>query len=566
MRSKTALMVRSALYATRMMPTRKSVPGSRPGAAGADFFPAMVIPTPWRSPFRFRCSVPRRVCHSRVRLATVRRSPDDFPRSRPSRVLLLVCANRGNFPRPWDLWRNRCRSESWWVCPPSSEGPHKSILLAFAPCGDRRGHNVERIRQPFEGAGPAGWVGTTYHALVAASMGSDVPDSGRGDRGPSGGGAVPRRHAAQPARHPEQWNVVRGIRSLGCRLLHDDRRPWLPKRTCTSAGLLSGLPAGGAGGPRPHRWSSDLQPGRVHRVVVGNGGASILLYGLVDRRFGSRAALVSVVLFCWFPTSCFLLAPYSEALFILEILIVVTLIERGGWWPAALVGGFASATSPEGVVLAIAIVIAALIGCRGLWRTAGYGLASVWGLAAYTVFLGVRFGDPLAYVTEEGNWHRLTRFPFTGIVHNIGSIRHVMDERGPVPAGYRFVRPNIVWAWIVNDAMVVVAAAALVYLVVITVRVRRADTGPRAGVRVPIPWIVILAGVVGIVSVTSIRFAGTLTSSEGDARLISVAFPLSPALYLMPRRWQVAVVILMTASIGAALFVQAMFNLGYWVV
>ncbi len=144
------------------------------------------------------------------------------------------------------------------------------------------------------------------------------------------------------------------------------------------------------------------------------------------------------------------------------------------------------------------------------------------------MFLGVRFGDPLAYVTEEGNWHRLTRFPFTGIVHNIGSIRHVMDERGPVPAEYRFVRTNIAWAWIVNDAMVVVAVAALVYLVVITVRVRRADTGPRAGVRVPIPWIVILAGVVGIVSVTSIRFAGTLTSTEGDARLISVAFPPLP--------------------------------------
>jgi hypothetical protein len=102
--------------------------------------------------------------------------------------------------------------------------------------------------------------------------------------------------------------------------------------------------------------------------------------------------------------------------------------------------------------------------------------------------------------------------------------------------------------------------------VVITVRVRRAGTGPRAGERFPIPWIVILAGVVGIVSMTSIRFAGTLTSTEGDARLISVAFPLYRALYLMTRRWQVAVVVLMAASIGGALFVQAMFNLGYWVV
>jgi hypothetical protein len=77
---------------------------------------------------------------------------------------------------------------------------------------------------------------------------------------------------------------------------------------------------------------------------------------------------------------------------------------------------------------------------------------------------------------------------------------------------------------------------------------------------------VILAGVVGIVSMTSIRLVGTLTSTEGDARLISVAFPLYRALYLMTCRWQVAVVVLMAASIGGALFVQAMFNLGYWVV
>ncbi|MHB1711271.1 MAG: mannosyltransferase family protein [Acidimicrobiales bacterium] len=293
--------------------------------------------------------------------------------------------------------------------------------------------------------------------------------------------------------------------------------------------------------------------------------SALLLYRLVDDRFGSRAALVSVVLLCWFPTSCFLLAPYSEALFILEILMTVTLADRGAWWSAAMVGGYASATSPEGLVLALAIGVAAIAAHRGVWRASRYTLLGTWGLAAYSIFLDIRFGDPLSYVTEQRDWHRVTGLPFANVVENIGAIRHVMDERGPVPPAYRFVRTNIVLAWMLNDAVMVLALAAVIFLVA-TARRRWVRGGEGERQTIPLSWIIILGGILGTLSVSSIRFAGSLISTESDARLLSVAFPIYPALHLMVRRWSVLLAAAVVISIAAALLFQAMFNLGYWVV
>ncbi len=122
--------------------------------------------------------------------------------------------------------------------------------------------------------------------------------------------------------------------------------------------------------------------------------AAVLLHRLVARRLGTRAALISTILFCWFPTSLFFLAPYSEALFALEILVVATLLDRGRWWAAALVAGYASATSPESAALTAAIVIAALVGHRGLRRAIGYGLVGSYGAVAYVLFLGVGSATP----------------------------------------------------------------------------------------------------------------------------------------------------------------------------
>lgn len=308
--------------------------------------------------------------------------------------------------------------------------------------------------------------------------------------------------------------------------------------------------------------------------------AALLLHRLVARRFGSRAAMVAVLLFCWCPTSCFFLAPYTEALFALEILLVATLLDRGRWWPAALVAGYATATSPEAAAITLAIVVAALIARRGTARIVGYAVAGGWGAAAYMIFLGIRFGDPLAFAAVLSHWQRVEGFPFVGVVRNVSSIHRVLGQAGPLGTESNVIAHNVALVWLLDDFMMVVAGCALVYLVVIALRARSAtgaldtrsplaaasapDSRSPVGGRVPMTWIVVLGGIVAIASTTTIRFAGTFTSTEADARLVSVAFPLYPALYLMLRRWPGTIILLITSTIAAALLFQVMFNLGYW--
>ncbi len=122
-------------------------------------------------------------------------------------------------------------------------------------------------------------------------------------------------------------------------------------------------------------------------------GAAILLYRLAERRFSQRVAVLATVLFCWFPTSLFFLSPYSEALFAFEIVLVLTLLERGWFLPAALVAGYASATSPESLALTVALVVVVALQTRSAVRVIAYGVLSGYGIVAYMVFLWNRFGN-----------------------------------------------------------------------------------------------------------------------------------------------------------------------------
>lgn len=293
-------------------------------------------------------------------------------------------------------------------------------------------------------------------------------------------------------------------------------------------------------------------------------GSAGLLYRLVARRFDTQAALVSTVLFCWFPTSVFFLAPYSEALFALEILIVATLLDRGWWWWAALVAGYASATSPESVALTGALVVAALFARRGFRRTIGYGLVGSFGAAAFVLYLGIRFGKPLAFFDALPTFHRMAVAPFAGVVENVGSIDHALHQVGATDANLRPFADNIIWMWLVDDAAVVLAVGALVTLLVMAIKEPRVSKAP-GGRQVPVAWIAVLAGIVILASTTIVRTPGGPASTEAAARLVGVAFPLSVGSYLMVRRWPAPVIIGLGLSITAAVLTQIMFNLGYWV-
>ncbi len=292
-----------------------------------------------------------------------------------------------------------------------------------------------------------------------------------------------------------------------------------------------------------------------------------LLRPLVARRLGGRAALVSTALFCWFPTSVFYLAPYSEALFALEIVTVAVLADRGRWWWAALVTGYATATSPEGVVLTAALVVAAIGARRGTWRTLAYAVLGSLGAAGYMAYLGARFGRPLAFAQVQTDFHRTVIFPFVGVAENVDALFHVLTAHRVDVAilpnlSADALWANIAWMWVVNDAVLVLAAVSLVVLVVRCVADHR-DHRP-AGARVPLAWIVGLGGIVLVAAATVIHQAG-YDSTESAARMVSVAFPLYVGLALVFRRRRWPLALGLGFSVAVAVVVQVLFNLGYWV-
>ncbi len=172
-------------------------------------------------------------------------------------------------------------------------------------------------------------------------------------------------------------------------------------------------------------------------------GAAMLFAAWVRARLSPRAAVVAVVLLLVYPYSFFLYGSgYSDASFLLTTLGAFALLERRHYVLAGLVGALATAGRPVGIAVAVGLVVRAvemiaqdraasrepvLVGAGGpapdappptpsgplpwralvravpavRWRHAAL-LVSGAGLLAWMVYLGVRFGDPLAFATVQG--------------------------------------------------------------------------------------------------------------------------------------------------------------------
>jgi hypothetical protein len=300
---------------------------------------------------------------------------------------------------------------------------------------------------------------------------------------------------------------------------------------------------------------------------------AVVLHRLTARLYSPRLALVAVLLFCWVPTSLFFLSPYSEALFALEIAVVLALLERERFWAAAGVAAFASATSPESVALTLAIVAAAFLARRGLARITGYAVVSGIGIAAYACFLWVRFGDPFEYVRALHDWRRSQQLPFVGLYRNVLALKDYLVGPGPPAGGTLPTWSNLRAMWILDDVALVVATLLVVALAWLCLSrwpsgARRAGAAP-AGESAPIPvsFVVVSLVIVALAACTTITpYARPVwASSESVARYVSVALPLYVGAALLMRRSVGLVVFAVgTCGVGALLF-QAMYNLGYWV-
>ena len=186
-------------------------------------------------------------------------------------------------------------------------------------------------------------------------------------------------------------------------------------------------------------------------TLVCAAGSVMLFADWVRSRVEPRVAVTAVAVLLVYPYSLFLYGSgYSDALFLLTALGSFALLERRHYVLAGLVGAMATAGRPIGVAVAAGLVVRAteliaeeraarretgiLVGSSAgqgspagemsdegqterrrpvalramveavrflRWRHAAL-LVSLAGLAAWTTYLGIRFGDPLAFASVQG--------------------------------------------------------------------------------------------------------------------------------------------------------------------
>ena len=171
-------------------------------------------------------------------------------------------------------------------------------------------------------------------------------------------------------------------------------------------------------------------------------GSLVLLYFLSASEWGERVARRAVLYLAVFPTSFFLLAPYSEALFLFLVLLSLWAARRGKWEIAGLAGMGASGTRNLGVLLVLPLLTEALQRFRERRDSAEVTRAVLWsllaagGAVAYLAWSQHFFGSWAAPLQQQETWQRTEIFPLVTIFRGT---REAFCCVGLYPGGYHLL-------------------------------------------------------------------------------------------------------------------------------
>lgn len=162
----------------------------------------------------------------------------------------------------------------------------------------------------------------------------------------------------------------------------------------------------------------------IHRLVEEETG---------DLDLARRAVTTAAV----FPASFFLLAPYTESVFLALTAWALVWALRGGWGWATVLAAAAALTRNLGVLLSLPLALEAWRQAReGAWRPLGWMAGAAGAPAGVGLFLGfawLRYGDPLAPVAAQVAWQREWTSPLTTLAD---ATRIGMGTPGLFPSGY----------------------------------------------------------------------------------------------------------------------------------
>jgi hypothetical protein len=188
-------------------------------------------------------------------------------------------------------------------------------------------------------------------------------------------------------------------------------------------------------------------------------GAMVVLYFLTASEWDERVARRTVLYLAVFPTSFFLLSPYSESLYLLLALTCLWGARRGRWAVAGLAGAGAAATRNLGVLLILPLAVEAFQRWREDRAGGRLAISLAWsgavvvGLVAYLAFWRALSGDALAPLHQQATWQREASFPLATVVEGT---REAFRFVGLYPGGYHLVDWLIVAPALVAAGWVVV--------------------------------------------------------------------------------------------------------------
>ena len=138
--------------------------------------------------------------------------------------------------------------------------------------------------------------------------------------------------------------------------------------------------------------------------------ALILFHRLARDYLDPERARISVWALASYPFAAYYSVPYTEALYLLGAVAAFYSITRGKWWHAAAAGYCLALCRPNGFLIALPMAIVAgqhmLRQRRVTLAACAPIVAPLAGIATYSLFLYVRFGDPLAWRTGQLAWGR----------------------------------------------------------------------------------------------------------------------------------------------------------------
>lgn len=157
--------------------------------------------------------------------------------------------------------------------------------------------------------------------------------------------------------------------------------------------------------------------------------AFYMLYLTVDELYGGKAAKYTVICLAIYPTSLFLVGPYTESLFIALTLAAFYLARKDHWLLAGLAGALASLTRSMGVFTAIALAWMAYV----KWREIKFSwspriLRMAFGVAAPGL-VGIGFmlwrkwmGFPPVLEIQEQYFGSYAIDPVSGIIQGLQAV------------------------------------------------------------------------------------------------------------------------------------------------